>query len=128
MNALEVLKDAEDLVMKGSVGFDPYTLSLEPNVVVSNGINTLLFEYESEGVYVGHYLCRNKGKQALGDSNEFIGKMFSGPARVIKGLVPVSRPDVKWMTRKLGFKSYGLVETIAGTAELFILTKEDYLK
>jgi hypothetical protein len=119
----EELRNAREL-LGDVVGYDPDELVRHPNVLLKDGDNLGLFEYDSPGVYSGHYLFRSGG--AYERARAMIACMFSEHgARVIKGLTPVDNTAALRLTRKLGFTSYGTIDTVAGEMELSILTKDD---
>lgn len=110
-----------------AVGFEPREL-LKDGVFLLLGDDGALFEYDAPGTYTGHFLFREaRGKTAVNISNVFLTEMFDTyGAEVIRGLTPVSNRAALWMARRLGFTSYGIVETCAGDMELFILSKKDF--
>lgn len=98
----------------------------DDNIALTNGPDFALFEYVSPGVYNGHYFCTNRGKGVINFSYECLNYMFSNGCEVIKGLTPVEKRAARWMSRKIGFTSYGILETNLGPHELFILTKKEW--
>lgn len=111
-------------------GFNPKEwLDSEENVALSdeNG-NVALFEREMPGVVTGHYFFYCRGRDAVKLSHEVLKEIFTGPydVQVIRGLTPVENRGAIWMSRHIGFKSYGTVETHVGPCVLFILTKEEW--
>ena len=111
-------------------GFDPQTwIEDDRNIAVSDGEgNYNLFEYEMEGVYTGHTFYTKRGRAALDLGKEVLDYVFSLPeVRVIRGLTPLHKTGARWFSRKLGFQSYGVVRTVAGPCELFILDKPTFL-
>lgn len=126
---MERTYDPEELVkarelLPEAYGFDAGSLAEPPNVTLKDGDNLGLFEYESPGVFSGHYFFRTPG--AYDRAKAMISEMFSRHgAVVIKGLTPVDNIPALRLTRRLGFTSHGTVETQAGEMELFTLTKDD---
>lgn len=107
-------------------GFDPESLVHRPNILLQCFDDLALFEYESNGVYSGHYFFSMGGRESIYNGRKMLDHMFSNGAEVIKGLTPKNLRAAKWMNRKLGFKYYGDIDTHAGPMELYILTKKEY--
>lgn len=123
----EVVEATKDY-MDGLLGFVPEEWCANPsNIPISNGDgNVALFEYERPGVYTGHYFLKARGKEALKVCQDILAEVFSGDVEVIRGLTPLENLGARWMNKKLGFTSYGVVKTISGPCELVILTKKEY--
>lgn len=95
------------------------------NIALTNGPDYALFEWTGPGVYYGHYFCTSGKATEFG--KECLKYMFNeAGAEVIKGLTPVEKRAAKIVSRRLGFKSYGEVDTYNGPHELFILTKHEW--
>jgi hypothetical protein len=79
-------------------------------------------------VYSGHYYFKSRGKEAILAGKEFLDFVFNSCYNIgiLMGLVPVKRKDARWMTRQLGFTSYGFDEAHGTEYELFILTKKEF--
>ena len=90
--------------------------------------NLMVFEKVKEGIYTGHYFFNSRGRAAIEVAQLLVQKAFSSFAEVIQGLTPINQKGAKWLTLKLGAKSYGIVETINGPCELFIMTKDEWRK
>lgn len=111
---------------------DPIEWLSDPsNIVFENEVGDLaIFEYglPTRKVYSGHYFFKSRGRQAIESGKQFIDELFNSCYNIgiLMGMVPVERRDVKWMTRQLGFKSYGLELARGKQYELFILTKKEF--
>lgn len=108
------------------MGFDPDTWLLIPeNLMITDGKgNVSLFELGSDGIYTGHYFFVVRGKAALSLAREMVTFFFDNTeAKAIRGLTPLQKLGARWMSRQLGFKGHGVVNTENGPCELFILTK-----
>lgn len=106
-------------------------LSDPANIVLENDHGDLaLFEYglPTRKVYSGHYYFKSRGRAAITAAKGFLDELFNSCYNIgiLMGMVPNERRDVKWLTRQLGFTSYGLEETRGKTYELFILTKKEF--
>ena len=106
-------------------------LSDPANIVLENGRGDLaVFEYgiPTKKIYSGHYYFKSRGRGAIKAAREFLDEIFNSCYNidVLMGMVPVERRDVKWITRQLGFTSYGLEEARGNHYELFILTKKEF--
>ena len=125
----EALLETMSPVLQDLVGFDIKDWGQDSlNVVFTdNNKDFALFEFENDKVYFGHIFCRDKkGKQAVDFSIEALSYMFDNYAEVINGLVPIENRHVTIMMRKLGFKTYGVINTEAGLMTHLILTKKEW--
>jgi hypothetical protein len=111
-------------------GFFPAEWLENPlNIALTDGEgNYALFEREGLGLVSGHYFMRARGKQALQLAKEMLHEIFTGPydVQVIRGLTPTHHKGALWMNKRLGFKSYGTIETTVEPYELVILTKSEW--
>ena len=112
------------------VGFYPEEwLANKDNVCLTDGNgNFTLFQRFSPEVVMGHYFLKARGKEAIKLCEEFLEEIFTGPYNVsiIQGITPHNKLGALWMNKKLGFKSSGTVNTIAGLCELVVLSKLDW--
>ncbi len=112
-------------------GFDPETwLTFPFNVALTDGEgNFALFERYSEFVVTGHYFFKVRGKKAASVAKTLLKEAFTGPYNIqtIRGLTPLEKLGARWLSKHIGFKSYGEVDTKAGPCELFILNKNEWL-
>lgn len=112
------------------VGFDPEEwLNNQLNIAITDGEgNYSLFEYESFGVYTGHYFFNVRGKAARKLSEEMLNHIFKDKnVHLIRGITPLKHLGARWLSRQLGFKSHGVLNTMIGPCELFIQTKDEWL-
>lgn len=122
-------KAVDEATKEFQYDFDPVEwVEDERNIALLNEYGDMnLFQFQTEGTYIGHFFYQSRGKQALESAKKMLRYIFSLPSvDVIIGLTPVEKLGAKWLTRKLGFKSYGEVETLPGLCELFIMTKAEY--
>ena len=111
---------------------DPIEWLSDPtNIVLENESGDLaLFEYglPTKRVYSGHYFFKSRGKEAIKAAKSFLDELFNSCYNigVLMGMVPIERREVKWLTRHLGFTSYGIEEACGNMYELFILTKKEF--
>jgi len=106
-------------------------LSDPVNIVLENDNGYIaIFEYgiPAKRVYSGHYYFKSRGRQAIKAGKELLDELFNScyNVNILMGMVPIERREVKWMTRQLGFKSYGPEEARGKQYELFILTKKEF--
>jgi hypothetical protein len=95
-------------------------------VTFDNG-DVVLFDDEGDGVYAIHVLFTGRGRTAIEHAREAIGVMFADyGAKLIMGLVPDFRRDVKLLARWTGMRSAGMRWTSEGPCELFILSKAQW--
>lgn len=108
-------------------GFDPAAwLANRANVALTDDQgNVALFECTGEGVFEGHTLFASRGREAIETGRTMLCAMVDmHGARAIWGRTPVQRRAARWFSRKLGFRSLGIVETVRGPCELFYLGAE----
>jgi hypothetical protein len=97
------------------------------NINIVKGVSAGLFVYQYPGVYIGHYLFDDKGRDALLLAKEMLAEMFhTHAAQTILGITPDYNRPAKFITRRLGFTSQGGIETEDGPCEMFTLTRKDY--
>lgn len=121
-----LLESLRWMVPENSVGFSVDLLSEEDTFFVTEDNDAALFEGDGSGCYTGHYFLSSRGKEAKDRAKAFLQFMFDRDAVVIKGLVPVEHKAARWMSRQLGFASYGTLQHPIGEFELFILHKKDF--
>jgi len=113
-------------------GFYPEEwIKCDSNVALTNEYGDVsFFERELPFVVSGHYFFFSRGKQALTEAKKMLREAFTGPynIEVIRGLSPLQKLGARWMNKQLGFRSYGVVQTMAGPCELVILTKTEWLE
>lgn len=103
-------------------------LEQTPNICLTdeNG-NFALFEYNEPKKYTGHYFFVDRGKKALNLAKEFLEFFFNNyDVEVIRGMTPLESLGARWLSRQIGFKSYGVIFPINRPCELFILTRKEY--
>jgi hypothetical protein len=112
------------------IGFDADELLSNPlNICLTNEEESdfSLFEYDRAGIYTGHFIYTSRGKAALRFGQKCLEVIFSDfPVTLIKGLTPVEHLGARWLSRKLGFQSFGVIDTIKGPHELVMLTRKGY--
>jgi hypothetical protein len=109
---------------------DPVEWISDPEhiVLMNDKGDMALFEPGIRKYYSGHYFFKSRGREALESAREFLDTIFSPCYNipVMMGLVPDERRDVKLITRRLGFKSYGLTYSQGKAFEIFILSREEF--
>jgi len=126
---LDVILKAVSQYRENIVGFYPEDwINDTRNLAFVNEFGDIaLFEWNYEGVYTGHYFFFSRGKEALAHARQILSLVFpSYEAKAIRGIVKLTHLGARWMTKKLGFKSYGIVHTPNGPEELFVLTKDEW--
>jgi len=112
-------------------GFDAASwIASQNNVALTDGSSVGLFgSFGSFGshVFEAHWLFVARGREALDLGTDMLAAMFDlYGARVIKGMIPTERKASRWFTRKLGCRSLGIIETIRGPHELFMLARANF--
>lgn len=116
---------------KEIVGFNPVLwLSDDKNIALVNDEGDItLFEYESKGVYSGHYFLFSRGKKAVLVCRKFLQEFFEEyPVEILKGLTPVENLGARWMNNVLGFETHCVTETVAGPCLVVTMTREQFYK
>lgn len=92
--------------------------------VVTDDEDVTLFDNEGDGVFAIHVLYKSRGRKAIERAKDAIAELFEKhDARLIYGMAPVIRPEVRMLARWTGMRSSGLRETRHGLCELFVLSK-----
>lgn len=99
-------------------------LASEGNIPVTfeNG-DIALFDNEGDDNYEVHFLFVSRGREAINHARESFRVMFAEHgAKLIFGLVPDFRRDVKLLARWAGGKFAGRRDTSEGPCDLFVLS------
>ena len=122
---IELLEKYRDIM--GDVDLEEYFKD-KNHISIQKDNDVALFTYNYPGLYTGHYFFESRGKAAKDRAKEILEEVFTKhPVLTIRGLVPIHNKASKWMTRQLGFTSYGMTETNTDECEIFLLSKEDYI-
>jgi hypothetical protein len=105
-------------------------LSNPDNIVLMNDHGDLaLFEKGIKDVYSGHYFFKSRGRQAINTGRDFLDELFNTCYNIdiLMGLSPLDNLGARWMSRQLGFTSYGAVTYKDNKSyEMFIITKKEF--
>lgn len=88
-----------------------------------------LFEKTMKDNYTGHYFFKSRGRKAINAGRDFLDEIFNTCYNIpiLLGLCPLGNLGARWMSRQLGFTSYGAIDYINDKKyEMFIITKEEY--
>ena len=109
-------------------GFDASGwIAIQSNIALTDGSSIGLFGACSSHAFEAHWLFIARGREALDLGADMLAAMFDlYGAHVIKGMIPTERKASRWFTRKLGCRSLGIIETIRGPHELFMLARADF--
>ena len=124
--------EAVRLYSEEILGFDPdQWLKSDGNVALINEKGDIsLFErqWRQPNTVYGHYFFKSRGKSAITIAQEMLKEIFSGKydVEVIVGLTPVEHKGAIWLNSRLGFKSYGDIDTEAGLCRFVLLTKQEW--
>lgn len=99
-------------------------LASEGNIPVTFGNGDIvLFDDEGDANYQVHVLFVSRGREAIRHVRAALRIMFvEHGAKLVFGLVPDFRRDVKLLARWVGLKSAGRRETSEGPCELYVLS------
>jgi hypothetical protein len=89
-----------------------------------------LFTRDTDTLVCGHLFFHCRGRRALDTAAEMLSEAFTGPYNIkaIRALIPLQNLGARWVTKRLGFRSFGAHQSIAGPTELMILTKAEWLE
>lgn len=109
---------------------DPIVWLSDPrNIMLQNEYGDIaLFEPRIAGQYSGHYFFKSRGRVAINAGKAFLDELFNScyNISVLVGLAPIDNKAARWMSRQLGFKSYGPTNLDDLNFELFIITKKEF--
>ena len=92
----------------------------------SGSVGLLTFEYP--GLYNAHWFFRVRGKNAYDLARKMLHKGFQETdMQAVRGLTPMSLPNVRMAARRVGLTSYGQITCSDGKDyELFCMTKDEF--
>lgn len=99
------------------------------NIVLRNDNGDMaLFEKGIKNIYSGHYYFKARGRKAIEAGTEFLDNLFNSCYNidVLMGLVPLTHLGARWLSRRLGFQSQGVVHSSVRPYEMFIITKKEF--
>lgn len=128
----KVVRAMMDQYANDTLGFYPEEwLKDDRNIAWTNEHGDIgLVQEDTPGICFVHSFFNSRGKQALEAATEMIEATFNNyDVKIMKGLTPIKNIGSRWLNRKLGFTSYGAMETAKeGHCELFIMTKEEFFE
>lgn len=104
-------------------------LSNEKNVMLVDELGNVGIAAEYiPGTSTAHWFFVSRGKEAMEVARKMLTYMFDElNYKTIRGLTPVELRGARMLARKMGFKSYGILDYPDGEqCELFCLTKEEF--
>lgn len=98
------------------------------NVMYEEDGSVGLATFEYHGVYNVHWFFNVGGKPALNLAREMLDALFNDiGAEVVRGITRVDLRPARFMCRKLGLKSAGIITYPDGKDyEMFLLTKNEF--
>lgn len=127
---VNLVAPAIEFFLKSKTKVDPEVWLKNPdNIVLINDEGDLaLFEKGIKDVYSGHYYFNSRGRKAIDNGKAFLDELFNTcyNINVLTGLVPLEHLGARWMSRRLGFTSHGVIYHDNKNYELFILTKKEF--
>lgn len=123
----ETLQAVADCYPDEFGGVDANDWLVSPNnIAITDSVgNWGLFHRQVDGIYTGHYFFETKGKEAKRLAIEMVDLFFDSTGeKILRGITPVYNRAARWMSRQIGFKSLGEIDTDHGPCELFIMTKD----
>jgi hypothetical protein len=94
------------------------------------GEDVVLFDYECGGVYAVHVLLESRGRTAIDVIRRAFTDLFDQreDAKIILGMVPLFRHDVKIMARWCGMKIIARYGVGGQRVEAYGLTRDEFMK
>jgi hypothetical protein len=132
MRIWDAIKVAHAMSQINGEHVDPIEWLANPvNIALENEHGDLaLFEYglPQKQVYSGHYIFKSRGRQAINAARDFLDEIFNScyNISILMGLTPKENRAASWISRRVGFTSYGFEEIHGKEYELFILTKKEF--
>lgn len=132
MRTYDLTKIAPAIEVIGGDKVDPVEWLANPtNIALENEYGDIaLFEYglPHRQIYSGHYIFKSRGRQAIDRARDFLDEIFNTCYNIciMIGLVPIENRAARWLTRQVGFTSYGIEEIHNKEYELFILTQKEF--
>lgn len=112
------------------VKVDPTVWISDPtNIVLTNDSGDLaIFEIGVKNIYTGHYFFKSRGRAAMNAGRDFLDELFNTCYNIpiLMGLVPLDNLGARWLSRQLGFTSYGAMQFQDKNYEMFIITKKEF--
>lgn len=110
---------------------DPIEWISDPDniVLINDDGDMALFEKTIKDNYTGHYFFKSRGRKAINAGRDFLDELFNTCYNIdiLMGLCPQDNLGARWMSRQLGFTSYGALDYIDDKQyEMFIITKKEY--
>jgi hypothetical protein len=83
--------------------------------------------FEKHGTWQGHYFFKSRGKKAVTAAKKFLDEVFNPcyNISVLTGLTPIHNLGARWLSRKIGFTSQGVMTIDNQPFEFFILINKD---
>jgi hypothetical protein len=87
-----------------------------------------LATFEYPGMYSCHWFFKVRGKEAHDLARKMLDDLFSNEAKIVRGLTSMEPKyrAVRLAARRLGMKSYGVINCPEGDHELLCMTKEEF--
>lgn len=127
----DIVSKAVAFFRKTEADFDPVEwISNHANIALRNDTGDMaVFEHETPGVVTGHYWFESRGRKAIDAGKSFLDELFNPEYNVqlVRGLTPITNLGARWMSRRLGFTSHGVVNTTIGPHEIFIMHRTEYI-
>ncbi len=127
---VNLIAPAIEFFLKSDTQVDPVDWIANPdNIVLQNDSGDIaLFEKGVKDTYSGHYFFKSRGRSAIRAGQEFLDELFNTcyNINILMGLTPLTNLPARWMSRQLGFKSYGIIQSERKPYEMFIITKKEF--
>lgn len=101
-------------------------LAKQSNIVLVNEDGDLAL-FEKQGTWQGHYFFKSRGRKAITAGKKFLDEIFDPcyNISVLTGLTPLTNLGARWLSRKIGFQSQGVITINNQSFELFMLINKD---
>lgn len=98
------------------------------NFAVVEGADMVIFDFDSDGVYDVHVFLKSRGRKAVQVIRQAFGVAFGRyGVRLLLGMVPDHRRDVKMMARWCGMKPFAKYSYGGDRVEAFGIAREEWV-
>lgn len=102
-------------------------IEYDQNILLTDGNhNYCLLEYDGPQKACLHCYYSYRGSAALKVSDEFGDEIFSRDIFLLRTLPLLTNLGARWLNKKMGFTSQGIIQTPEGPCEMFTLTKSEW--
>lgn len=101
-------------------------ISQPNNIALVNELGDLAL-FEKRGTWQCHIYFKSRGRQAINAGLKLLDEILNScyNITVLTGLTPINNLGARWLSKKLGFKSQGILRIDNEPFEFFMLIKDN---